>query len=71
MIANKLTINAAKSNVIIVSHTTKKSIPKFTIRCNGIPITIQEHVKYLGVVIDNKLNFQEHIHQIEKKLPVA
>jgi len=23
-----------------------------------IPITIQEHVKHLGAIIDNKLNFQ-------------
>jgi len=49
MIASKLTINAAKSNAIIVSYTRTKSNPKLSICCNGIPITIQEHVKYLGV----------------------
>jgi len=68
MIVNKLTINTVKSNAIIVLHvTTKKSIPKLSIHCNGILITIQDHVKYLGVIFDNKLNFQEHIHQTEKK----
>jgi len=45
-----------------------KSIPKLYICCNSIPITIQEHVKYLGVIFDIKLNFQEHIHQTEKKI---
>jgi len=72
MIANKLTINSAKSNAIIVSHNDKiYPFSKLSIRCNGIPITIQEHVKYLGAIIDNKLNSQEHIHQSEKKLPVV
>ena len=35
---------------------------------NGSSINVVSSTKYLGVVIDNKLNFKEHIQTLEKKI---
>jgi len=66
-----LTINAAKSNAIIASHTKTKYFLNLSIHCNSIPVTIQAHVKYLSVIIDNKLNFLRTHPSNREKLPVV
>ena len=34
---------------------------------NGLQIEIKTHIKYLGLIIDRKLSFNEHINYIYKK----
>ena len=43
-----------------------KSTHHCDLKFNGAPIDIKEHLKILGVIIDNKLSFQEHISEILK-----
>ena len=66
--ANKLTINPSKSTAILISPTLNTQITNVNITIDNSPIIISETAKYLGVMIDSKLNFQNHIKIIENKL---
>ena len=66
--ANKLTINPSKSTAILISPKLNTQITNVNITIDNSLITISETAKYLGVMIDSKLNFQNHIKIIESKL---
>ena len=66
--ANKLTINLSKSTAILISSKLNTQITNVNITIDYSPITISETAKYLGVITDSKLNFQNHIKIIESKL---
>ena len=66
--ANKLTINPSKSTAILISPKLNTQITNVNFAIDNSPITISETAKYLGVTIDSKLNFQNHIKIIESKL---
>ena len=66
MISNKLTLNLSKSNLIIIPP--KKLLPeKYILSLDFSQITLCKTVKYLGVSIDDSLNFDAHIF-LENKL---
>ena len=75
MVANKLTLNLEKSNVIIINP---KNSP---IGTKPNTVSIHQHVlpslssvtaaKYLGVVLDDDLSFKTHIDMLTKKLSRA
>ena len=67
--ANKLALNAEKTNLIIFdSHSETDDIP-IKIR-NDLTIVVHESKsqKYLGLIVDNKLNFYQHIEYVKKKV---
>lgn len=67
--ANKLTINPSKSEAVIIApKLTKISDPHLTITCAGTPVNVASYSKYLGVLIDSKLNFKEQITVLENKI---
>ena len=72
-LANKVPINPIKSSAIIIPpKITKSNISAetaFTIK--KAKILPNPFVKYLGLLIDNKLNFQTHIALPEKKVSRA
>ena len=71
MKANKLTINAAKSNIMIINSTTKNETQYLDVRHEGQLIERTQNVKYLGLRIDDKLKFNVHIKNIERKIACA
>ena len=71
MKANKLTINAAKSNIMIINSTTKNETQYLDVRHEGQLIEQTQNVKYLGLWIDDKLKFNVHIKNIERKIACA
>ena len=68
MLANKLTLNPAKSNVLIINPKLTSTTPKLEITCSNGSILSTTKAKYLGVIIDDKLNFSEHVKLIEFKV---
>ena len=62
--SNGMLANPDKFQFLALSSNT---VPNFDLVLNGITLTSESHVKALGVVIDNKLNFSEHIRVICKK----
>jgi len=72
--ANKLTLNLTKTNYMLVSNVNKltnKDRKKFRITIGNYTIHEVEQSKYLGVFIDNKLNWNEHIDYLTTKLSQA
>ena len=67
--SNKLTINTEKCHLIII--TFKICSKDFSVTLNNSPITLKNHVKYLGVFIDSKLNFHFHLNVVANKLSRA
>ena len=68
MLANKLTINASKTNALVIFPKTKKSIFDYYIKYKESLIFVHPNVKNFGLNIDNKLNFKEHMKIVERKV---
>lgn len=71
--ANKLTLNAKKSNDVMFWNYRKKLSFKPTINIFDIdkmsysPLECKDYVKYLGILIDKNLNWKTHIGLIALK----
>ena len=64
-VANKLSINSDKTNFVL-SHMKNKPVPKnFTcIQTDVMQITRVKSVQYLGISLDEKLYWHDHVDQI-------
>ena len=69
-ITNKLTLNLKKTKVMVFHKRRNKKhiVKKFRLNINRVNIEQVNHIKYLGVILDNKLNWQKHIDYISTKL---
>lgn len=62
----KIKINEAKTELVIFSKKTKKvDIPPLSV--NNEIINPKRSAKYLGVILDDKLNFSQHVQSIHSK----
>ena len=66
--ANKISLNASKTVLLIFKHPNKKINHEFRIKMNGKRLHPSKYVKYLGVLIDSHLNFSFHINSIATML---
>lgn len=67
---NKLKINTKKTKYMLF-HQKNMQVEEITININGEQINKIDNIKYLGLVIDDKLNWQKHIdHLISKIVPM-
>ena len=73
MAANKLTLNVAKSHVIVVEPNSRNSEQKLTLSVTHITqgLTTVKCTKYLGIILDDQLSFNAHIDMLTKKLSRA
>ena len=67
LIANKLSLNVGKSNLLLFRGKNSK-LPALNIKINGLAVEEKEYAKYLGILIDNKLSFSQHINHVKAKL---
>ena len=68
--SNKLTLNIEKTNFIIFTtpdRRKKLNIPN-TLEVNNIKINRTDQAKYLGLLIDEELNWKYHIDMLCKKI---
>ena len=65
--ANRLSLNIDKTNFMIFRPKNKNDICP-DIRINGSQINQVDKAKFLGIIIDNKLNWSEHIKYTTKKI---
>lgn len=61
---NRMAINAKKCNALVLNHDPEM----INITIDDEIIQIVEHVKYLGVILDNQLNFIEHVDMVKRKI---
>ena len=74
MKCNRLSLNYAKTSYIVYSHSPKcNSIisENFCITLGNHDIPFMDALKYLGVVIDEQMNWNAHINYTVKKLSNA
>ena len=65
---NKLTLHLSKSDALIISPTNRKATPNLTLFPDFTNLNIAKSVRYFGVVIDNKLVFDNHINYSNNKV---
>ncbi len=63
---NKLTLNVEKTYFMLIHRRNQST--KLNLKLNGSLITQKDQVKYLGIVIDDKLNWKPHIKNCVSKL---
>ena len=70
MQADRLCINFEKSNLFIIppKFNSPSTSPEINIFYDGSPITISKSAKYLGIYINDELNFKTHIKLLYTKL---
>ena len=69
LIANKLTINIKKTNFLIFKSRQKKLMKEnLNIKIMKESITQRQSIKFLGVFVDQNLNWKEHTHIISGKI---
>ena len=67
--SNRLSINVSKTCFQLYSKRSLEDAPD--IKINDISITRSSSVKFLGVIVDEKLSFKEHIEYVSKKLSIG
>ena len=70
LILNKLTLNYKKTKYMIFQKKgiSKRLLKKVNLNINKNNIKQVETFKYLGIILDNKLSWQEHIQSLQTKL---
>ena len=66
--ANRLSLNIDKTKYMVFLPKKLKRQSNLTINLSGQAIEEVSKIKFLGVILDNKLNFKEHISFVCKKL---
>ena len=57
-----------KTHFIIFSFSNKRIVNINDIVIDNQPVSRVSHTKFLGVIIDEKLNWSEHVNNLEIKL---
>ena len=68
---NKISINYNKTNSVLFSRSKSTAVNNFVIKTSDRPLTNKSVIKYLGVLFDNKLNWEQHIQYVLAKLCIA
>ena len=65
---NQLTLNPLKSHALVIPPLLNEEHATINISFNVCTIKNSECIKYLGILIDSKLNFRNHINVLQNKL---
>ena len=68
--SNKLTLNISKSKYMIFTNT-RKNFHEISVKINKTPLEKCTKYKYLGIIIDEKLSWKDHIEYVCKKVSKA
>ena len=66
--ASRLSLNAAKTEFIIFRPPRTNFNNRITLKLNGITIYESSKIKYLGIILDNRLSWKHHVAELCKKL---
>ena len=69
--ANRLSLNAGKTEFIVFRPPRKKMALRITLKLHHSKLYESSKIKYLGLILDNKLNWKAHINELSKKLSRA
>ena len=66
--ANRISLNVKKTELVIFKHQRKKLDSPIKIKLNRKRLYPSKSIKYLGIKIDENLNWKQRIHDIAIKL---
>ena len=66
--AKKICVEVGKTDVVLFKLVTKQTDSHFHIKLNGKWLYSTYSVKYLGIIIDKKLNWHHQISNVAAKL---
>ena len=69
--ANKISLNASKTEFILFRHPNKKINYNLKIKIDGKKIIPSEWIKYLGIIFDPHLNWSYHVDRLAPRLSRA
>ena len=67
MQANRLKPNVKKTNYMLI-HKKRNTFPLFTVLLNKCQISRKTQIKYLGIILDQKLDWKPQINNVKNKL---
>lgn len=68
LVVNKLKLNVAKTKWMAINTRNEPSTDGVSLQMDGGVLENVKLMKYLGVVLDNKLNMKEHVKYVGKKV---
>ena len=66
--ANRLSLNTKKTEFIIFTAPRSCCNERVTLTLNRTKLYESSKIKYLGLILDNKLNWKAHVNELAKKL---
>ena len=66
--ANKLALNIEKTNFVVFHSPSKKLTEPIILKCGRKKIIHANHVKFLGVLLDETLSWRSHLIELSRKL---
>lgn len=69
MSINGLKLAPEKTEAVVLTGKKKYNEPQ--LRLEGHIVPIRRHIKYLGVKLDTRLSFREHVANVSKKASAA
>ena len=69
--ANRLSLNAGKTEFIVFRPPRYRSSERVTLKLHHSKLFESSKIKYLGIILDNKLDWKGHITELSKKLSRA
>ncbi len=66
--SNRLSLNVSKTEFIIFKPPKMRLSQRITLKLNGTTLYESHHIKYLGLIMDDKLTWSSHIKELSKKL---
>ena len=66
--SNRLSLNVSKTEFIIFRPPKKYLINRVTLKLNGVKLFESPKIKYLGIILDSRLTWKHHTHELCKKL---
>ena len=68
LIANKISLNTDKTEIIVFKNKNKKISKKLNFRISGQKIKPTNALKYLGVILEENLSWEKHLNTLVKRL---
>ena len=66
--ANKIFLNVSKTEVVLFKSIRKQTEATLKLKLNGKKLYTANSVKYLGIKLDENLNWHEQINNVAVKL---
>jgi hypothetical protein len=65
---NKLKLNVQKTKCMVITFKQNVQTHLYKVKIDGEELEYVDSIKYLGVIIDERLKFNKNVDQIEKKI---